>query len=291
MSRPLRIEWPGALYHVTARGDRREPIVEDDIDRECWVALLSETCDRFVWQVHAWCLMGNHYHLLLQTPRANLSQGMRHLNGVWSQRFNRRYGRVGHVFQGRFKAIFVEQQSYLLELARYIVLNPVRAGIVPLPEQWSWSSYRDTMAAPQSNATHAGLQSAWLLSQFSPRRSQAVARYIDFVRAGIGLPSVWDELKAQTFLGSNAFVAEVQARMADDSLLHDVPRLQKRPPKAPLAQWVNTQWPVDEAIARAFTSGHYRLREVADHFGVSPAKVSRTARAWQEAAAQPEALT
>jgi putative transposase len=290
MSRPLRIEWPGALYHVTARGDRREPIVEDDLDRESWVTLLGQTCDRFSWRMHAWCLMGNHYHLLLETPEANLSQGMRHLNGVWSQRFNRRHGRVGHVFQGRFKAIFVEQQSYLLELARYIVLNPVRAGIVALPEQWSWSSYNGTIAAPASNATQAGLQSAWLLSQFSPRRSQAVARYIDFVRAGIGLPSVWDELKSQTFLGSDAFIAQVQARMADDNLLREVPRLQRRPPKVPLAQWAKPQWSVDEAMARAFTSGHYRLREVADHFGVSPATVSRAARAWRVAAAPAEAL-
>jgi REP element-mobilizing transposase RayT len=161
MSRPLRIEWPGALYHVTARGHLREPIVEDDVDRERWVALLEETAARFDLQVHAWCLMTNHHHLLLETPQANRSQGMRHLNGVWSQRFNRRHGRVGHVFQGRFKAIFVERQSYLLELARYIVLNPVRAGIVALPEQWPWSSCHDTLAPVGGHCAQRALPERW----------------------------------------------------------------------------------------------------------------------------------
>jgi putative transposase len=283
MSRPLRIEWPHALYHITARGDRREPIVEDDEDRDGWVAVLAQTCDRFAWRVHAWCLMGNHYHLLLETPGANLSHGMRQLNGVWSQRFNRRHGRVGHVFQGRFKAVFVERQSYLLELARYIVLNPVRAGLVALPEQWPWSSFHDTVSPQSSTSGSTRCHTGWLLAQFSERRAQAVARYIDFVRAGIGLPSVWDDLKAQTFLGSDAFVAEVQSRIADGALLHEVPRAQKRPPKPPLAHWAN-QWPANEAMARAFASGQYRLREVADHFGVSPATVSRAAQAWRETA-------
>jgi putative transposase len=283
MSRPLRIEWPGALHHVTARGDRREPIVEDDTDRDAWVALLDQTCRRFDWLMHAWCMMGNHYYLLVETPDANLSHGMRHLNGVWSQRFNRRHGRVGHVFQGRFKAIFVERQSYLLELARYIVLNPLRADLVALPEQWPWSSFQGTVSPHGIVDGQVRCHSDWLLAQFAARRSQAVARFIDFVRAGIGQPSVWDELKAQTFLGSDAFVAEVQSRIADTSLLREVPRAQTRPPKPPLAQWTR-QWPAGEAMARAFASGQYRLREVADHFGVSQATVSRAARAWREAA-------
>lgn len=128
MARPLRLEFPHALYHVTSRGDRREDIFHTDADRQAWLAVLGQVCRRFNWVVQAYCLMSNHYHLLVQTPEGNLSAGMRQLNGVYTQQVNRAYGRVGHVFQGRFKAVLVDEESYLLELARYVVLNPVRAG-------------------------------------------------------------------------------------------------------------------------------------------------------------------
>ncbi len=141
MSRPLRIELSGGVYHVTSRGDGREDIFWDDADREAWLALLGEVCERFNWRCHAWCQMTNHYHLVIETPEGNLSQGMRQLNGVYTQSFNRRHRRVGHVFQGRYKAILVEKDSYLLELARYVVLNPVRAGMVRDAEDWPWSSH------------------------------------------------------------------------------------------------------------------------------------------------------
>jgi len=130
MARPLRVEYESALYHVMARGNRREPIYEEDTDREHFLELLGESCRRFNWICYAYCLMGNHYHLMIETPDANLSKGMRHLNGVYTQAFNRCHRRVGHVFQGRYKAILVEADSYLMELSRYVVLNPVRAGMV-----------------------------------------------------------------------------------------------------------------------------------------------------------------
>jgi len=144
MTRPLRLEFSGALYHVTSRGDGREAIFLDNEDREIFLGVLSSVCERFNWCVHAYCLMDNHYHLLIETPDANLSKGMRQLNGVFTQSFNRKHKRVGHVFQGRYKAIIVQKESYLLELARYIVLNPVRAGMVRSAKDWPWSSYRKT---------------------------------------------------------------------------------------------------------------------------------------------------
>ncbi|MBD3670659.1 MAG: transposase [Gammaproteobacteria bacterium] len=128
MSRPLRIEYAGALYHVTSRGDGQKDIYLDDKDRRDFLSNLTHVCERYNWVVHAYCLMSNHYHLLLETPDGNLSQGMRQLNGVYTQQFNRTHERVGHVFQGRYKAIIVQKDSYLLELSRYIVLNPVRAS-------------------------------------------------------------------------------------------------------------------------------------------------------------------
>jgi putative transposase len=119
MARPLRIEFPGGLYHVTSRGDRREEIYLDDADRTNWLALFGHVCKRFNWVCHAYCLMDNHYHIVVETAEGNLSRGMRQLNGVYTQTFNRAHNRVGHVYQGRYKAILVEKESYLLELTRY----------------------------------------------------------------------------------------------------------------------------------------------------------------------------
>ncbi len=135
MARPLRLEFAGAVYHVTSRGDRREDIYLSDDDRREWLAVLALVCDRFNWVVHAYCQMTNHYHLVVETVEANLSAGMRQLNGLYTQRFNRRHGQVGHLFQGRYKAILVQKEAHLLELSRYVVLNPVRAGMVELPEK------------------------------------------------------------------------------------------------------------------------------------------------------------
>jgi putative transposase len=129
---------------VTSRGDRQDDIYENNIDRDGFLAVLADVCATYNWVCHAYCLMSNHYHLLIETPDANLSKGMRQLNGVYSQSFNRRHGRVGHVFQGRYKAIHVDREEYLLELARYIVLNPVRAKMVRSAKDWPWSSYRST---------------------------------------------------------------------------------------------------------------------------------------------------
>jgi len=170
MARPLRLEFPGALYHVTSRGDRREAIYEDDDDRLQWLDVLSKVCDRYNWRVHAYCLMDNHYHVLLETGDGNLSKGMRHLNGVYTQYFNRRHNRVGHVYQGRFKAVLVEKEAYLLELSRYVVLNPIRARMINNMDQWQWSSYRSTIGkAPEP----AWLETDWLLSQFGRQRKHA----------------------------------------------------------------------------------------------------------------------
>jgi REP element-mobilizing transposase RayT len=142
MTRPLRLEFSGALYHVTSRGDRREPVYRDDHDRRHWLSIMGLVCKRFNFVVHAYCQMTNHYHLLVETVDGNLSQGMRQLNGLYTQGFNRRHRLVGHLFQGRYKAILVQRERYLLALTRYIVLNPVRAGMVASPDQWPWSNHQ-----------------------------------------------------------------------------------------------------------------------------------------------------
>jgi REP element-mobilizing transposase RayT len=185
MSRPLRLELAGGVYHVTSRGDGQEDIYLSDADRLAWLDVFGQVCARFNWVCHAWCQMTNHYHLLIETPEANLSQGMRQLNGVYTQRFNRAHERVGHVFQGRYKAILVERDSYLLELARYVVLNPLRAGMVRRLENWPWSSY---LATCGQVASPEWLQTDWILAQFGRQRASAIRKYVEFVHEGARLP-------------------------------------------------------------------------------------------------------
>ncbi|MBM3341006.1 MAG: transposase [Betaproteobacteria bacterium] len=275
MSRPLRLELPNALYHVTSRGNARADIYLTDDDRAAWLEVLAEVCSRFNWVCHAYCQMGNHYHLLLETPEANLSKGMRQLNGVYTQRFNRTHERVGHVFQGRFKAILVDKENYLLELARYVVLNPLRAKLVRRLENWPWSSYLATCGqAPKP----AWLQVDYLLSRFGSRRADAIAKYVTFVHEGARLPSVWSALQGQIYLGSDKFVKKMQALVDKKPTVAEIPLKQRRALKRALADFERAH-ERDEAIALAYLSGHHTMAAVADHFGVHYTTVSRLVRA------------
>jgi REP element-mobilizing transposase RayT len=229
----------------------------------------------FNWVVLAYCLMDNHYHLFIETLDGNLSKGMRHLNGVYTQRFNRRHGRVGHVFQGRFKAIIVQRESYLMELARYVVLNPVRAGMVSYPGEWVWSSYRATAglcAAPP------WLTTDWILGVFSIQRGEAIKRYNAFVVEGNNQPAPWGNLKNQIYLGSESFVENLQRKISTDTPLWEIPLAQKRPPPKPLAQ-IADEYVRDEAIAQAYASGGYGLKEIGNHFGLHYSRISRIIKA------------
>ena len=142
MARPLRLDLPGAFWHITSRGNERKNIFRSDADRRLFLELLGRVSRRYGWIIHTYVLMSNHYHLVFETPRATLSRGMQWLNGVYSQRFNKRHNRVGHLFQGRFQSFLIEADQYLNEVLRYVVLNPVRAGMVARPEDYRWSSYR-----------------------------------------------------------------------------------------------------------------------------------------------------
>ena len=272
MTRPLRIEFAGALYHVTARGDKKADIYLGDDDRVQFLSTLQEVQSRFNWVVHAYCLMDNHYHLLIETPESNLSLGMRQLNGVYTQRFNRRHGRVGHVFQGRFKAVIVQGDAYLLELARYIVLNPVRARMVRTARQWPWSSYRATIGEGEAEG---GLNVDWLLGGFANRKSVAIERYKLFVAEGKNQPSPWDALVNQVFLGSEEFVAEVRKHIPKDKDLSEISSSQKRPLAKALSFYRATYSVRDEAICAAFNSGGYSMKEIGIHFGLHYSRISR----------------
>lgn len=224
--------------------------------------------------------MTNHYHLLVETPEANLSQGMRQLNGVYTQRFNRMHARVGHVFQGRYKAILVERDSYLLELARYVVLNPLRARMVKRLENWHWSSYLATCGqAPVPEY----LQPDWILAQFGKQRISAIRKYVEFVHEGARLPSVWTQLQGQIYLGSEGFVKKMQAQIEKKPALDEIPRAQRRALTQALADFAR-HYPRNEAMARAYLSGQHTMLAIAEHFGVHYSTVSRMVKDFEEAA-------
>lgn len=272
MSRPLRIEFAGALYHVTSRGDGREAIFLDDQDRACFLEVLGSTCEQNNWLCHAYCLMGNHYHLLLETPDANLSAGMRQLNGVYTQRFNRQHSRVGHVFQGRYKAILVQKQNYLLELCRYIVLNPVRARMVRAAKDWPWSSYR---AYTGLTEIPSWLSCDWVLSSFSKNRAKAWLKFKEFVAEGKMSNNPWCELKQQVFLGDDAFVDEMQIYIKHGTDLSEIPKSQRRPPHKPLAHYFSDNCPREESIFKAYASGRYTQIKIAEYLGLHYSSISK----------------
>ncbi len=276
MARPLRIEYPGALYHVTARGNARQAIYKDDADRRAFLNVLEAVVERFNWLCHAYCLMGNHYHLLIETPDGNLSKGMRELNGRYTQAFNRRHRRVGHLFQGRFKAILIEREGYLLELCRYVVLNPVRARMARSPDKYKWSSYRAT--AGQGRAP-SFLTTDWVLAQFAKRRPEAQRRYRRFVREGLGAPSPWDALKGQVLLGSEAFTRRLTRHLKQARSVREIRRRARfadRPSlKALFATATEDRTRRNQAIHRAHLEHGYTLAEIGEHLGLHYSTVSK----------------
>lgn len=275
MSRPLRIEYPDAVYHVTSRGNARSDIFHTTSDRETFLKILSGVVQRFNWLCHAYCMMDNHYHLLIETPDGNLSKGMRQLNGVYTQKYNWLHQTTGHVFQGRYKAILVEKDSYLLELCRYVVLNPVRAGMTEKPEQWIWSSYRFT--AGTKNPPEY-LTTDWILRLLHQNKSEAQKQYRRFVRSGIGLKSIWEELQGQILLGEEAFIDSHRDLLHDKQPVKEIPRTQRylnRPKLSNLFSKSKDKTDRNKQIHRAHIQHGYTLKEIADHLRIHYTTVSK----------------
>lgn len=187
---------------------------------------------------------------------------------------------MGHVFQGRYKAILIERDSYLLELARYVVLNPLRAKMVKRLEAWPWSSYLATCGQAEPPAW---LQTDWILAQFGQRRAHAIKNYIGFVHVGARLPSVWLKLQAQIYLGSEAFVRKMQAHIDRRSRLDEIPRAQRRAVAQPIETFAK-KYSGREAMARAYLSGQHSMAHIATHFGVHYSTVSRAVRQHEDTA-------
>ena len=272
MARPLRLEFAGALYHITSRGNERKPIYLDESDFEGFLKILGDVCERYNWVIHSFCLMTNHYHFLVETPDANLSKGMRQLNGVYTQWFNRKYRRVGHLFQGRYKAILVDKDAYLLELNRYIVLNPIRAKMVDSLSDWPWSSWHYVMG---QETIPQWLSVDKMLLQFAKYKTIAKRKFAQFVEQGKGLDP-WCNISNQVFLGSDEFVKEhLELLKAQEGDLSEVPQKQRRRAALALAEYAQQCSSRNDAIRAAYACGGYTLKEVGDYFQLHYSRVSK----------------
>jgi hypothetical protein len=225
--------------------------------------------------------MGNHYHLMIETQSANLSQAMRHLNGLYSEYFNRRHHIVGHMFQGRYKAILVQRESYLLELSRYIILNPVRAKIVRCIEDWPWSSFQYFVA---ESAPPAWLQRDWLLGQFGATHAEAMQAYCDFILAGIGKSSPLAATRHRILLGDETFVSQYKKAQRPAGLAEAV-KTEREAVTLTLPAYLDQYADRTEAMARAYLSTAFKMPQIAAHFGVSTKTVSRAVAAFEAASA------
>ena len=281
MARPTRYEYPGGVYYIRCRGKGFEPIFREEGDRLNFLDILAETVFRFKWLCHSYCLLDDHYHLILETPQGNLSRGMRQINGLYTQMFNRKYRRRGSLFGDRFKSIIFEKTRYLLPLNRHMVLNPVRTGLSSRPETWRWSSYLPTI---EKKSPPPFLFTQTILSKFSSKsRALAIERYKAFIASGSREKFTWRDLRFQVFLGSDYFIEKIK-----NMILVQKPDRRGKTPiageqnRVPLDEIVGHGWTSrkekDALIHQAYIQYGYTLNEIADYLGVHAATVSRAVR-------------
>lgn len=283
MTRPLRIEFPRALYHVTARCDDKQRIFMDDNDRNRFLQIFGDIHERYQWITYAWCLMDGQYHFVIETPQPNLSKGIKLLNGIYTQYFNYIHGRVGHLFQGRYKSILVDKERYLIELVRHVVLEPVRNNLVEKPEDWLWSSYRHSAGLAPSPQW---LNREWILEELSPGVSGSEKKsdiYKTYILEGIGQgKDLMNNVRQQIYLGDEDFISAVQSKTNMEGDLIDIARVQKRSPLNELEEFEARYANRKEAMAMAYFSGNYSQAEIARYFGVHYNTVSRAVKEFKE---------
>jgi REP element-mobilizing transposase RayT len=253
MGRPLRLEYPGALYHITSRGNERRKIFFDDSDRIKFLSILEDYHERYGVLIHSYVLMDNHYHILMETPQGNLLKVMHGINGGYTGYFNRKHGRVGHLFQGRYRGILVDKEGYLLELSRYVHLNPVRAKIVKKAETYQWSSYGGYVREKEEVKW---VEYGWVLSKFGREKERARKKYKEFVDEGLkGKPeNPLKEIYGQVVLGGEEFKERIKGLLKGQQLGNEIVE-RKRLKGSPYAEDI--------------------LREVAAVFGVGEEEIKR----------------
>jgi len=297
MGRPLRIEYPGAHYHVTSRGNERKDVFKSQKDREQFLSYLESAVNRYDAVIHAYCLMSSHYHLLLETPSGNLSKIMQHINGAYTSYFNVKRKRSGHLFQGRYKAIVIEADEYAQELSRYIHLNPVRANMVARPEEYRWSSYLDYIG---SRKRPEWLEISFILDYFG-KGEERFGKYRGFVEDLLGseYDSPFNGVVASTILGSESFVGELTEKHVDgkqgDRELPAARKLTTKPSLQAILKAVEdilggSRVTRNASIYLCHKYSGAGLKEIGEMFGTKESAVSQASRRFMQAMEQNEEL-
>ena len=279
MARPLRIEFEGALYHITSRGNEKRMIYRDDADRFLFFKILDDVVKKFNWLIHAYCLMKNHYHLVIETIDATLSRGMRQLNGVYTQAFNNKHKRAGHLYQGRFKSILIQKDNHLLEVSRYVALNPVKAGIVERPEDYKWSSYNSMIGKEKPPSF---LTTDWVLSQFGSKRKSAEDNYKSFIRVGIDKNDGYGSKKLKEVLvyGDNNFIQRFKDSIKEKRDIKEIIKRERYAGRPKIEAVITDDLKADKnmrnkKIADLAYSWGYTQKDIADHLNVHYSSVSK----------------
>ncbi|MDB9822349.1 transposase [Deltaproteobacteria bacterium] len=287
MARPLRITYPGAFYHITSRGNEQKAVFKSKRDRETFLEYLESATKRYNAVMHAYCLMDNHYHLLLETPSGNLPQIMAHINSAYTTYFNTKRDRFGHLFQGRYKAILVEADEYAKELSRYIHLNPVRAKIVELPERYEWSSYSYYIGKKK---TPEWLYMNFILGYFGRKVTDSKKNYEKFVRILLNKEygSPLKDVVGSTILGTQEFIGFVKDKyLSKQKVDKDLPALKILSREITIEDIFNE---VDRVVRddmklsrniKLYLSHRYtgeRLDDIGKHFGIGGSGVCQAGR-------------
>ena len=275
MARPLRIEYPGAFYHITSRGNERKPIYRSERDREKFLEYLKEAIEKYRINIYVYCLMSNHYHLLLETREGNLSKVMRFINGSYVTYFNKKRSRSGHLLQGRYKSIVVDKDAYCMELSRYIHLNPVRARLVSKPDEYYWSSYREYTNDSKSE----WINTEWLLRQFGMKKRECQKKYQAFVEEGLrsNLRNPIEGSRAGVLLGREDFQDQIRAQLRmSKQRERDLPALRELRPRPTFKEIIhlvdrdhvtNIKEKRKAAIYLSHLYSGKTLKEIAEWFG------------------------
>jgi len=268
MARPLRIEFPRALYFITSNGNANQSVFLDSEDAQIWLDVIENVCNRFGWICYAFCLMGNHYMIVIETPEPNLSKGMRQLNGIYTQAFNRKHNSSGHLFKGRFKSILVQKEKYLAELIRYILFIPVKSGFAKSPHQFKWSSCKFLF---NSEECPKWINNAYVKSLYSDLQK-------DFSDSNTPDEDLLNKIEKQIYLGDEEFISELQKYVDRGKDLREIPKLQRA---RPLSEIITDSRSKEEAIGNAYLSGDYTLQQLADYFSLHYSTISRIVKEFE----------
>lgn len=268
MARPLRPEYAGAIYYVSSVGNRGQSVFQNSADGNAWIEILEGVCGRFGCRCFGYCLMSDGYHLVIETPKPNLSKTIRQLNGVYTQRSNRLHDTDGHVFRGRYKSIVIQKEEYLLLLMAHIFLLPLRAGFVKHPNQFKWSSCRYLYGKDEAPGY---IDLEW----FSEGFSSDMSAFDEFLEENSSR-DVISETRKQIYLGDDEFIELVQEKIKKGSRSKDIPRYQvTKPVSSVLNGLARSGHSRNEAIAKTYLTGDYTLREVADAVSVHYSVISK----------------